>query len=70
MPVPTHLADPTTPPKPKGKFSFLARKRKPSAASPASARTATEAAQRDKKNEGLPPVPSIGASPSHLPPAG
>ncbi|KAH9903410.1 hypothetical protein C8Q73DRAFT_722145, partial [Cubamyces lactineus] len=44
-PIPTLPAEPsTTPSKPKSKFSFLGRIRKPSAVSPASARAANDAA--------------------------
>ncbi|KAI0827393.1 hypothetical protein BC628DRAFT_175070 [Trametes gibbosa] len=69
-PVPPHQSEPAAAPKLKGKFSFLARKRKPSAVSPAPARAATDAAQRakGKGKEGASPVPAVGAAPGgHLP---
>ncbi|KAI0325372.1 hypothetical protein GY45DRAFT_252501 [Cubamyces sp. BRFM 1775] len=53
-PIPTHLAEPAaTPSKPKSKFSFLGRMRKPSAVSPASARVANDAAasKRDQQTQ-------------------
>ncbi|OSC99665.1 hypothetical protein PYCCODRAFT_801178 [Trametes coccinea BRFM310] len=52
-PIPTHLAEPVTPTsKPKGKFSFLGRKRKPSAVSPSSARVANDAVAAKQGQEG------------------
>ncbi|KAJ3001389.1 hypothetical protein NUW54_g6456 [Trametes sanguinea] len=52
-PIPTHLADPVTPTtKPKGKFSFLGRKRKPSAVSPSSARVANDAVAAKQGQDG------------------
>ncbi|KAI9056324.1 hypothetical protein FKP32DRAFT_1607881 [Trametes sanguinea] len=52
-PIPTHLADPVTPTtKPKGKFSFLGRKRKPSAVSPSSARVANDAVAAKQAQDG------------------